>query len=277
MRIERKIKDFVDSKFCSPSDYKISGAGIRDYHKFYTQYKEAEKRVGIGELRILCASRTPLTKYFNATIPDFLYVLKQGEMIEVKFEDFSVYCFYCPELEKGVAKIKGILLMTNITAVLLPRKTPLETYRGEVYVVDRMDHNLYILPDLEYPSKESELKRLCTWLRFKQHLVVRYKIHEKSRIHFRPAFASFRCWIHRAIVMTKNYDLPAEVIKVVDDPKQNMADNSPHYETIIDFRDNQMYTYVTQYYNVIPLPVKPITQELINTWLEREKNRYKVY
>jgi len=277
MRIELKIRDFVNSKFCRPSDYKISGAGIREYHKFYSQYKEAEKRVGIGELRILCACRTPLTGWLNSVIPDFLYTLKQGEMIEVKFEEFSVYCFYEPELVKGSVKIKGVLMMTDAIAVLLPRKAPLETYRGEVYVVDRMDHNLYILPDLEYPAKENELRRLCAWLRFKQHLVVRYKISGSTRLHFRPAFASFRCWISRAQIMTKNHNIDPGLLNLIDDPKQNMSEGSAHYETIIDFRDNQMYTYVTQYYNVIPLPVKPITQELINTWLEREKNRYKVY
>jgi len=278
MRIELKLEDFVNSEFCRPSDYKISGAGIRDYHKFYAQYKEAERRVGIGELRILCACRTSLTKYLNSIIPDFLYILKQGEMIEAKFEEFSVYCFYCAELEKGGVKIKGVLMMTNIVAIMLPRKTPLETYRGEVYVVDRIDHNFYILPDLIYPARESELRRLCIWLRFKQCLVVRYKIEKSSRVHFRPAFASFRYWGSRMLVMTKNSDLPADLIKIVDDPKQNFtADDSPRYETVIDFRDNQMYTYIKQYYNVAPLPVKPITQELINEWMEKERDRYKVY
>ena len=279
MRVELKLRDFVNSKFCSPSNFRISGARIRERHTFYSQYKEAERRVGIGELRILCASRTPLTGWLNSVIPDFLYILKQGEMIEAKFEEFSVYCFYEPELEKGHVKIKGVLMMTNMTAVILPRKTPLETYRGEVYVVDKLDNNLYILPSLIYPARESELRRLCIWLRFKQHLVVRYKVEKSSRVHFRPAFASFKYWGSRAKIMTKNSNLLGEYIETIDDPKRNMSADLriPQFETIIDFRDNQMYTYVTQFYDVKLLPIKPITQDLIDEWMEKERDRYKVY
>lgn len=276
MRVERKIEDFVRSKYCKPTDYKITSIWIKDYHKYHDLYKDAEKKAGIGELRIICRGRTQLTNYLNSVIPDFLDILKGGEIIEVKFEDFTVYCFYYADLEKPWIKVKGVLLMTAAIAVILPRKTPLETYYGEVYVVDWLDHNFYILPQLVYPAKEEDLKRLCTWLRYKQSLVIRYKLSDEKCVRFRPGFSSFRFWEKKMIVMTKNSDIPPEYLKLIDDPKQNMAEDSPHFETVMDFRDNQIYTYADKSYNISPLPIKPVTQDMINEWMERERDRYEV-
>ena len=174
-------------------------------------------------------------------------------------------------------RAKGVLLMTDAVAVILPRKTPLETYRGEVYVVDRIDHQFYILPSLIYPSKESELRRLCTWLRYKQSLVIRYKTDNTSRIRFRPGFASFSVWGEHSRVLTKNSNIPPEYLKLIDDPKLNLAGEGSHFDSVIDFRDNQIYSWFTKFYNITPLPIKPITQEMINEWMEKERDRYKVY
>ena len=277
MILQTSISDFVNSKYCRKETCRISACPVRKEQMHYDFYKRLIKRIGI-DIRVVWSGRQDLRNYARSLIPNIYYRCAEcDEIVEMRFEDFRIFFVYVPGLEKHENKrthLSGLGVFIDCNLVMLPRKTPLQTMRGEMIVHDKYFAHLYVFPELEYPKEKDDLRRMMLWLRLKQVLAVRYRIPEQKVIRFDPSFASFKTWYwwKHIIIRTRNDDLEPEYQKLLE-PDSNVDNSYPN--TFIDFRNNKLI--FTSYTDVTIYPVKPITQDLINEFLRKERNRYKVY
>ena len=274
------IRDFVDSEFCKKETFRISAARIRDGQKYKEAYEKFSKDCGI-DIRIVYKGRQDLRNYANSLIPDLRDRCISGENIELRFEDFRVFFAYMPEFAEHSnpkAHLKDIIVYIDCNVVMLPRKTEIKTFFGEILVHDIIFGQIYILPSLNYPSDRLDLLRMVRWLRLKQYLVLRYNTRgEGKKVRFRPQFATFcnDTWWKYALIRTRADDIEPEYISLLDVPS---IENIYGVEAIIDFRNNSIQSNLESFYEKAKLlPAKPITQGLINEFIEKDNNRYKIY
>ena len=279
MIIRRPFSDFLNS------DYKqqfISSASIREHQKGYKYYHNLESTVGI-DLRVVFKGRLDLRHYALSQVGgDFFESDKfiNGECLEINFSNFSAYFIHVPGLTKCVG-MGEVAVLINCKRIDLPRKSPvkLECVYREIYIRDCMNSHFYILPALRYPENKEDLRKMIKWLRLKHILVSRFKVRElDNRVRFNPAYNTFmNPWWKRAQIWISQEDLPENALSVLKNPEEGCSDI---YICVLDFRDMKLYSRYGEFYVVDRaidfLPMKPLTQEIVNEWVLRENGTVKI-
>ena len=271
-RINRKLDDLIHSKHHNSQLAYFSGAPLRCCMKYIKEYENLRNSIG-EDLFVVFSGKSELIKYAKDIYS--LETLGEDECICISFEDFSAYYITVQHTRNGsLSPIQLTIVLTDKKQIILPRvkRCELEDVSRKVEIIDNTSGSLYILPKLYYPKGILDKRNLFRWLRInKQLLCIRYKYTGESRVRFYPGYQyRWNRWY--------------KVATIIDDSDTDkcVESYSSLYPTIVDYTKSEISSslFNTQPTNGVKvieiLDTGEITQDIINEFVERENNRYRI-